>query len=146
VGLLSIGSSLVLAAVAPWGLPAVMGAEFRGAVAAFLLLLPGQLFWNLGQVVKVDLEATDRPGAASAALAVAAVLTLVAVPPAVELAGISGAAAVTSGCQVAFFGVAYWQARRGRTRGPRPTAPVADVAAEDDSTREGSDELGDVEG
>src|SRR5690606_7690366 len=88
VGLLSIASSVLLAAVAPWGLPAVMGAEFRGAVTAFLLLLPGQFFWNLGQVVKVDLEATDRPGAASTALAVAAVLTLVAVPPAVAVAGI----------------------------------------------------------
>lgn len=136
VGLLSLGSSLVLALVAPWGLPAVMGEEFRGAVTAFLLLLPGQLFWNLGQVVKVDLEATDRPGAASAALAVAAVLTVLAVPPAVELAGITGAAAVTSGCQVAFFGIAYWQARRGRSA--RAGAAT--------SEREATDELVDVEG
>ncbi|MPY93234.1 MAG: oligosaccharide flippase family protein [Acidimicrobiia bacterium] len=143
VGLLSIGSGVVLGIVAPWGLPAVMGAEFRGAVTAFLLLLPGQVFWNLGQVVKVDLEATDRPGAASAALAVAAVLTLVTVPVAVEVAGISGAAAVTSACQVAFFLVAYWQARGGLSR---PAPAPGPGGGGDDTPEEGTDELVGVEG
>jgi len=141
VGVISVASTVLLALVAPWGLPFVMGEEFRGAVLAFLFLLPGQIFWNLGQVVKVDLEATDRPGAASAALGVAAVLTVVTVPIAVQVAGIAGAAAVTSGCQVAFFLVAYGLARRGRNHGIARAGHDAPEQGED-----GTDELVDVEG
>ncbi len=112
--LTSIVASIGLALIAPWGLPFVMGPEFKGAVTVFLLLLPGQMFWNMAEVMKVELEAANRPGVASAALAVAAGLTVVSVPFAVKIAGIAGAAAVTSSCQVVFFGITFWQARKGR--------------------------------
>lgn len=107
----SVGLCAVLGLIAPIVLPAVMGEEFRAAVTAFLLLLPGQICWNVGQVYKVQLEADDRPGVASVALAVGAAITLATVPFAVRWYGIEGAAAVTSFTQLLFL-VLCWRAAR----------------------------------
>jgi O-antigen/teichoic acid export membrane protein len=113
----SVLGSLAIAALAPIGLPLLMGEEFGAAVSSFLLLLPGQVCWNVAQVHKVVLEAGGRPGAASASLAAAAVFTVAAVPPAVRVAGIEGAAVVTSASQVLFLATVAWQARRLNTGG-----------------------------
>lgn len=111
------GSLLIcgaLALLAPWGIPALMGEAFRASLPAFFILLPGQIFWNLGIVVKTALEADGRPGAGSKSLFVAALITVVGVPIAVPYWGIEGAAVVTSASQAAFLlsGMAY--ARRPR--------------------------------
>lgn len=111
VGWGSLLAALALAALAPFGLPLLMGKEFGAAIIAFLLLVPGQVCWNIAQVYKVVLEAGDRPGAASWALGVAAIFTVVAVPLAVSVAGIEGAATVTTLSQALFLVVVRWQAR-----------------------------------
>ena len=111
VGWGSAGAALAIGALAPFGLPLLMGDEFSGAILAFLLLVPGQVCWNIAQVYKVVLEASDRPGAASWALAAAALFTVVVVPIAVRVAGIEGAAVVTSLSQVLFLVIARRQAR-----------------------------------
>ena len=112
----------VLAGLGPWAIPALMGEEFRDSLPAFFVLLPGQLFWNLGLVFKTRLEADNRPGAGSSALALAAAITVVGVPVAVPLGGIVGAAGVTTISQAAFCGAGLWFVRRaadGTRRGTR---------------------------
>lgn len=99
----------------PWLLPA-----FAGSVAPLLLLLPGQVFWNLGNVLSAKLEADDRPGASSVALGVAAVITIIAVPAVVPIWGIRGAAVVTSCSQAAFFLVTWFAIKRHHV-GPTTT-------------------------
>ncbi len=116
VGLGSIVVCLGLAGLGPWALPLLMGEEFRDAIAVFWVLLPGQVFWNLGQVFKTSLEVDDRPGAASKTLIVAAVVTVVGVPLGVPLLGIMGAAIVTVLSQAVFcIGsfVLVWRGGRG---------------------------------
>ncbi|MFN0091224.1 MAG: lipopolysaccharide biosynthesis protein [Acidimicrobiales bacterium] len=105
-----IGGALALGG--RWGLTTLMGPSFSGALVACWILLPGQACWNLGQVVKARLEADDRPGAASHALAAAALVTIVGVPLAVRFFGIEGAAAVTTLSQVVFLAWATAALRR----------------------------------
>ncbi len=111
VGWGSVIAALAIGSIAPFGLPLLMGEEFSAAILAFLLLVPGQVCWNIAQVYKVVLEAGGRPGAASWALAIAAIFTVVIVPVAVRVAGIEGAAVVTSASQVLFLVIVRWQAR-----------------------------------
>lgn len=111
-----IGSVLIcggLALVAPWGLPTLMGSEYRASLPSFYVLLPGQLVWNLGLVFKTRLEADNRPGAGSNALAISAVVTLVGVPSLVPIFGIMGAAVITTVSQTMFTVLGYLFVRRG---------------------------------
>jgi len=110
-GALSVAIGLGMAAVAPFAIPWLFGG-FRGAIVPLLILLPGQVFWNLGNVASSKLEADDRPGASSWALAVAAVITVIAVPFVVPTYGIRGAAVVTTIAQFAFMAWAIIAARR----------------------------------
>ncbi|MCC6435384.1 MAG: oligosaccharide flippase family protein [Acidimicrobiales bacterium] len=128
-----IGSIVIcggLALIAPWGLPALMGAEYRASLPAFYVLLPGQLVWNLGLVFKTRLEADNRPGAGSNALAISAVVTLVGVPALVPMFGIMGAAVVTTVSQAMFTGLGYVFVRRG-LRQDLAALAVAEAAAFD---------------
>ncbi|MDY7101020.1 MAG: lipopolysaccharide biosynthesis protein, partial [Actinomycetota bacterium] len=111
-GLTSVVVAACVGALAPFLLPFAFGEDFRASVVPLLILLPGQVFWNLGNVVSAKLEADDRPGAASQALVLAAVLTLVAVPIVVPAAGIRGAAVVTTCAQASFFVYAWIAAKR----------------------------------
>ncbi len=120
----STAMAVVLVAVGPWALPAVMGAPFAAAVPAFLVLVPGQVFWNVGIQWKTSLEAAGRPGVASGSMAGAAVVALVAVPVVVPVAGIVGAATVTTLAQATFAGTAWALARRSDRRDQVP-APAA---------------------
>ena len=122
----SIGVAGGLAVVAPilipWALPA-----FKPSIPPLLLLLPGQVFWNLGNVLSAKLEADDRPGISSVALGVAAAITLVAVPLVLPPFGIVGAAVVTSCSQLVFFVVTWFAiGKRGR---PNPTIDQLTTAA-----------------
>lgn len=121
---ISVAIGVVLVAVGPWALPAVMGPAFAGAVPAFLVLVPGQVCWNVGIQWKTRLEASGRPGVASGSMAGAAVLALVAVPVVVPVAGIVGAATVTTLAQATFAGTAWALARRvdGRAQTAAPAA------------------------
>jgi O-antigen/teichoic acid export membrane protein len=120
---------VVLALVVPWALPALFGPPFRGAVAPLFVLLPGQLLWNAAQVFKTRLDADNRPGAGSRAIALGACITVVGVPVAVPRWGIMGAAVVTTLSQAAFCLAGWWAVRRGRLERPaaEPVVPAGPV-------------------
>jgi len=110
----SLAVCVPLALVVPWLLPRLFGPEFSGSTAPLFVLLPGQLMWNLAQVFKTRLDADNRPGAGSKAIALGAVITVVGVPLAVPQWGIMGAAVVTTLSQTAFCVAGWWAVRRGR--------------------------------
>jgi O-antigen/teichoic acid export membrane protein len=110
----SLAVCVPLALVVPWLLPRLFGPQFSGSTAPLFVLLPGQLMWNLAQVFKTRLDADNRPGAGSKAIALGAVITVVGVPLAVPQWGIMGAAVVTTLSQTAFCAAGWWAVRRGR--------------------------------
>jgi len=142
--LISVVAALVVGLMAPWVIPLLFGSDFAGAVAPLLILLPGQVFMNLGNIQAARLEADGRPGAASRAFFAGAVITVVGVLIAVPIFGIEGAAFVTSVSQAVFLIVATLARRAGGESIERPTggdapAPVEVPGADDDdiTTREG---------
>lgn len=92
----TVAISCVIAAVAPFGLPALFGGPFRSAVPALLILLPGQVAAGLAMVIGAKLQVEGRPGVASQAMAIGAVVTVLGIAPAVAMFGIEGAAALTT--------------------------------------------------
>jgi O-antigen/teichoic acid export membrane protein len=96
----TVGISCVIAAVAPFGIPLLFGEAFADAVPALLILLPGQVASGLAMVIASKLQAQGRPGVASQAMAIGAVVTVIGIAPAVAIGGIEGAAALTTLCHV----------------------------------------------
>ena len=125
-----------LAVIAPWGIPALFGADYRDSLPALYVLLPGQLFWNLGLVFKTRLEADNRPGSGSNALAIAAGMTLVGVPLIVPHWGILGASVVTSVSQATFCAAGLWFVRRGLRTDLAAEALTQDLNLSDAETHE----------
>ena len=103
MGLISVSLAAAAAVSANWILPLLFGEGFRGALAPLWVLLPGQICYDLANVVSVGLQADGRPGASSRGLSLAAVLTVVGVAVAVSPWGIVGAAAVTTFSQAAYL-------------------------------------------
>ncbi|MEZ5234642.1 MAG: lipopolysaccharide biosynthesis protein [Acidimicrobiales bacterium] len=132
----SLGICGALAVTMPWGLPFLFGEEFRASLPPFYLLLPGQVLWNVGLVFKTRLEADNRPGSGSNALAASAVVTLIGVPAAVPLAGIFGAAVVTSVSQFVFCVLGYVFVRRGVAKDKAAIAAAEAEAFEEAVQRE----------
>ncbi len=112
-GFSSSSVALVVGLSASLVIPGLFGEEFRGAVAPLLLLLPGQVFGDLGNVQASRLEADNRPGSASIALSIAALVTVVGLLIAVEPFGIKGAATVTSIAQLSYLAAGAILLRRG---------------------------------
>ncbi|MBI4614657.1 MAG: polysaccharide biosynthesis C-terminal domain-containing protein [Planctomycetes bacterium] len=81
---LAIAGALVLAAAAPWLLPALFGEPFRPALHPFWILLTGQVAISIAGPLTSYLGASNRPGlvsvAAAANLAVAVGLGIALVP------------------------------------------------------------------
>lgn len=137
---ITVLTTVGLAATAPFLLPWAFGEPFRDALPALWLLLPGQVCLNLSTVRSAALQAKGKPGWASIASAVSAGVTVAGVVPAVALYGIEGAAVLTSLSQAAQLAVLLVvgrdrkgpgavQPRRARhdrgvidTAGRRPTA------------------------
>lgn len=83
-GLVTAAIALVLAALLPWGIPTLFGAEFRDSIAVTWLLLVAVTIGTPGSIAGAGLSALGRPGLRSASLAVAAVvnvLVLLALAP-----------------------------------------------------------------
>jgi O-antigen/teichoic acid export membrane protein len=123
-------AALIVGLLAPWVIPLLFGSDFAGAVAPLLILLPGQVFMNLGNVQAARLEADGRPGAASWAFFTGAVVTVVGVLIAVPIFGIEGAAFVTSVSQAIFFIVSTLARRAGGESIERPAAGDSPAPAE----------------
>ncbi|MRS11510.1 MAG: hypothetical protein EG823_00340 [Actinobacteria bacterium] len=86
-----------LAMTAVWVLvPLVFGPEFAPARVPFMLLLPGVIVLSSVSSIEASLSGSSRPGAVSAAAAVAALVTIVLDLVLVPSLGITGAAIVSS--------------------------------------------------
>jgi O-antigen/teichoic acid export membrane protein len=88
--------SLCLAVAAPIAIPAVYGGGFKGAVVLLDLLLPGTVFWAGAAIVESGLQATNRPGLASAAQLIGMAVTVVGLVITVPTIGVTGAAITSS--------------------------------------------------
>lgn len=114
----SLAISGAIALTVPFVLPFVFGEDFRNAVHLVLLLLPGQVFQNVGIVLAGRLQAVGRPGRASQAQLLAALVTMVGLALFIGPFGVEAAAVVTSSSQLAYL-LYVWGAVR--------LAPVVDA-------------------
>jgi O-antigen/teichoic acid export membrane protein len=106
----SAAIAIVLALTAPLILRVAFGPDFEDAAVFVLLLLPGEVAYDIGNVMSASISARGRPGIPTQAMVLAAVAMAVLVPFAIERWGAEGAAVVTS---VAYFlRLAYLVLRR----------------------------------
>ena len=117
---LSAFIGIVSAVLAPWLIPAVFGEPFEASVPLLLLLLPGQVLFNTGWVVSAQLDGRGRSDRAASGLVAAAAFNLVAVGPAIKLAGPSGAAVLTTLSQALFLLVVLRQRTSSTELDDRP--------------------------
>jgi O-antigen/teichoic acid export membrane protein len=92
----SLVCAVVLAVVAPPLVGLVYGDEFRGSVTSLRLLLPGIVLWSAATVVGCGHKAAGRPGTASIAQGVGAIVTVVGLATTLGPWGINGAAITSS--------------------------------------------------
>lgn len=124
-GVVAFGIASVTAILAPFVIPWLWGADFRESIAPLLVLLPGQVFADVGMVLTTHLQAIGRPATGSRALAVSAVVAVVGILVLVPRIGILGAALSTTVSQLCLFlyvVIAGWRTRR---------EPVLDSSAEE---------------
>ncbi|HEX9991592.1 MAG TPA: oligosaccharide flippase family protein [Acidimicrobiales bacterium] len=98
--LVGVAASAAIALTGPFLVPLLFGRPFRGSVVPLLILLPGTAALGMGLTAMRILNAVDRPGASSIAEGSGFVVTAVGLAVAVPLAGIKGAAIVST--------LAYW--------------------------------------
>jgi O-antigen/teichoic acid export membrane protein len=101
----STATALLLAIFGPWLLSILFGPGFAPAAIPLRLLLLGQVANDATHPLAARLMAENRPGAASQASAVAAVLTVTGLALLVPTFGINGAAATTSISYLVKFGL-----------------------------------------
>ena len=77
---------------APWLLPWIFGAAYRGAVPLVWLLTPGGIFLACGQVATNLLRGRKRQLAVARAEGVAVIFTVVLLAALVPIIGVTGAA------------------------------------------------------
>jgi O-antigen/teichoic acid export membrane protein len=121
IGMTSVGLGAVTALSAPWVIPMLFGGGFRGSLAPLWVLIPGQVCYDLANLISVALQAEGRPGASSRGLTLAALVTAGGIGFAVGQWGIVGAAAVTTASQAAYLlyvGLAVRRPAKGARLGP----------------------------
>jgi O-antigen/teichoic acid export membrane protein len=126
----SIGIAVLVAVAAPIGLPLLFGHAFHGSIVPLWLLLPGQVAFDLGNVISQKLMADNHPGVVSHGLALAAGVTVVGLAVTVDPFGIIGASIVTSVSQFAFLGYLVWAVHRFQPA----ESPAADPTTADSTT------------
>lgn len=113
----SSGIALTLGLLAPRVIPWIFGSEFDAAVTPLRLLLPGQVAMDLSMLFMSRFYAEGRPGEATRAGAVGAVMTVIGLSVLVPRYGVNGAAATTS---IALSAQAAYLLSRGVLRAPNP--------------------------
>jgi O-antigen/teichoic acid export membrane protein len=106
--------------VIPW----LFGSAFKDAVVPLLILLPGQVVADLGNVVSQKLLVDNRPGAVSHALLSAAVVSVGGLYALVGRFGINGAATATTASQAVFASYVMVVAIRHNRNAPTTPATV----------------------
>lgn len=89
---LATGMLVPLAVIAPWLVPLMFGAGYRGAVPLVWILIPGAIFLACGQVVGDLLRGRRQPGAVARAQGLAAIFTVALLFALLPLVGVSAAA------------------------------------------------------
>jgi O-antigen/teichoic acid export membrane protein len=127
---LAVAMLVPLAVLAPWFVPLVFGAAYRGAVPLLWILAPGAVFLSCGQVVSDLLRGRSHPGTVAWAQGFAAIFTVALLLALLPVVGVAGAAiASTVAYGVAFFAMLrrlLHLPRHARGSGPRDaSAPRA---------------------
>jgi O-antigen/teichoic acid export membrane protein len=118
----------LLAISAPTVLPLLFGHDFRGAVSPLWLLLPGQVAFDLANVLSQKAMADNRPGAVSRAYSLAALVTVAGLFAFVKSFGIDAAAVVTSVSQGCYLAYLWFIVKRDLPSAPAPApAPEHDA-------------------
>lgn len=94
-GLLSAVSALGIAILLPWGVPALFGTDFAGAIPVCALLLVAVAVGTPGSVAGAGLSAIGRPGRRSISLTIACVVNVVLLVVLAPVWGAVGAAVAT---------------------------------------------------
>jgi O-antigen/teichoic acid export membrane protein len=123
---LAVAMLVPLAVLAPWFVPLVFGAAYRGAVPLMWILTPGTVFLSCGQVVGDLLRGRSHPSTVAWAQGFAAIFTVALLFALLPVVGVSGAAiASTVAYGVAFFVMLrrlIHLPRHARGSGPRDTS------------------------
>ncbi|MFN0028447.1 MAG: oligosaccharide flippase family protein [Acidimicrobiales bacterium] len=131
----SIGMATTIGLSAGFVIPLLFGKSFRGSLNPLYVLLPGQVCFDLANVIGQALQAEGRPGTSSRALTLAAVITATTITLAVGRYGLVGAALVTTTSQAAYLvyvSLAIRRPPRSHQAGPTPNSasgPAMDEAA-----------------
>jgi O-antigen/teichoic acid export membrane protein len=103
----------LVAAGAPWAVPLIFGAQYRGAVPLLWILAPGAVCLACGQVAGDLLRGLGRPGQVAAAQGLAAVFTvalLAALLPSIGVAAAAIASTAAYGAALAVLIRCLWRA------------------------------------
>lgn len=118
---LAVAMLAPLAVVAPWLVPFVFGAGYRGAVPLLWLLTPGAVFFACGKVTADLLRGRNRPVIVAWAQGLAAVFTVVLLIILLPVVGVAGAAiASTVAYGIAFAAMlrCLWRLPKDEAQGP----------------------------
>ncbi len=115
MALSSTGMAAVIGLSAGFVIPLLFGEGFRGSLKPLYVLLPGQVCFDLANVIGQALQAEGRPGTSSRALTLAAIITASTITLAVSRYGIVGAALVTTTSQAAYLAYVTVAIRRPPT-------------------------------
>ena len=121
---------LPLAAVAPWMVPLVFGAGYRGAVPLLWILTPGTVFLAAGGVVGDLLRGRNRPMVVAWAQGLAAAFTVVLLLILLPVMSVAGAAVAST----VAYGVALAAMLRSLWRLPPNVSDTGPAALEDLAT------------
>ncbi len=117
--------ALVVGLAAPVALPIAFGPQFSHGLHALWVMLPGQVAADVAQVSITRLQSLGRPGQSSWAFGAGALVSVVAILPAVHAGGITGAAVVTTASQLVVLGYAVLAVRRAREQAAAPAPELA---------------------
>lgn len=129
VGIGSLTLAFALLVLAQPILRVAFGVEFEDAARFVYLLLPGEVAYDIANVLAVEMGARGRPGISTQAMMIAAGFTAVFVPFAIDRWGAEGAAVVTSIAYVLrlLYVLARWRTPPGsETAYPDPVDPPAE--------------------
>ncbi|GII21205.1 hypothetical protein Pme01_08020 [Planosporangium mesophilum] len=117
--------TLVLAASAPWLIPTLFGADYRDAVTLVWLLAPGAAFAVCAQVCGDLLRGQGRPLAAARAQGAAAVAIVVLMAALLPALGVVGAAIASTTANGLALVMALGALRKASAGGSTPPPPPA---------------------
>lgn len=106
--------SVLMAIVAPIGIPLVYGKEYTASVPPFLILLPGVIFWGMVSVIANYFSAIKNFRYQFIAMGIALICNLVLNDLLIAKIGIEGAALASSISYITAFLILWYQFRKDK--------------------------------